>query len=180
MVWSDRKLRKMLLSQDDYLQKIGPASIDLRLGPAIRVARWWWKNPLTRRLAWYACPQRRNDQAFYWTPPRNFKTFTLWPGEFVLCHSLETTTIPDDAIALLFSKSSTGRKGLEHLHAGYGDPGFSGQWTWELHNVAHWPIELVAGAWLMQVAIIGMTDKPERLYAETGRYQGQTGPTVAR
>jgi deoxycytidine triphosphate deaminase len=95
--------------------------------------------------------------------------------------------IPDDTAVLLFSKSSTGRIGLEHLHAGFGDPGWGStinslgtlgsRWTWELHNVAPWPIVLKAGKPLMQQVAIRMTDSPLRNYAETGRYNGQTGPT---
>ena len=41
--------------------------------------------------------------------------------------------------AALYSKSSTGRIGLEHLHAGWIDPGFCGQLTLEFKNVAPWP-----------------------------------------
>lgn len=38
--------------------------------------------------------------------------------------SIEFIKMPDDMVAILFSKSSAGRIGLEHLHAGFGDPGW--------------------------------------------------------
>ena len=161
---------------------INPASIDLRLGNFIRVPRWYWRNPVTRFLAWHILdkPNPRIKTHLYWSQPRRFMTYTLWPGNFVLCHSSETTEIPQNVAAILFSKSSTGRIGVEHLHAGYGDPGFGlekkSQWTWELINAAPWPIELVAGRRLMQLALVRMEATPERDYRKTGRYQGQQGP----
>jgi deoxycytidine triphosphate deaminase len=94
---------------------------------------------------------------------------------------LEFVNIPDDMAAILYSKSSTGRRGVEHLHAGYGDPGWNNsQWTWEIHNVAPWPIKLEAGKPLMQQVMIRMTEAPLRNYAVTGRYNGQVGPTPER
>lgn len=151
---------------------INSASIDLRLGNMIRVPRWYWQ-PILWRLAYkFDLPR--------WTEPRVFDIYLLKPGEFVLCHSLEVTTIPNDCLPVLFSKSTTSRIGLEHLHGGLGDCGFSGQWTWELQNTAPWPIELVAGKRLMQIILARLVSAPEILYPEIGRYQGQTGPTPAR
>ena len=165
MVWDTGKLVDWQLRQlcalglvepfDDAC--INPNSIDLRLGNQIR---------------------RATDGG--WGGATTFDTCTLFPGEFVLCHSLETVTIPTWCMALLFSKSSTGRVGLEHLHAGLGDSGFSGQWTFEFHNVAPWPVELVAGKRIMQMTVEKLSDAPRRDYSQTGRYQWQTGPTEAR
>jgi len=78
---------------------------------------------------------------------------------------------------MLFLKSSTGRKGLEHLHAGYGDPGFEGQWTLEIIN--HWPYSqtVFVGQRLLQLVLCD-TYPVVRDYSETGHYQAQTGPTV--
>jgi deoxycytidine triphosphate deaminase len=114
-----------------------------------------------------------------WDDPLVFKTYVLWPGRFVLCHSAETTTIPRDAIATLYSKSSVGRDGLEHLHAGYGDQGFEGQWTWEFINVAPWPIILEVGKRYMQLVLME-AEVPMTDYSKTGRYQNQLGPTPSR
>ena len=151
---------------------INPASVDLRLGNKIRVPCWYWR-PVLWRLAYKLNLPR-------WTRSRQFSTHLLSPGSFVLCHSLEVTIIPNDCLALLFCKSSVGRIGLEHLHAGLGDCGFSGQWSWELQNVGPWPVELVAGERLMQLVLARLVGIPKVLYSEVGRYQGQTGPTPAR
>jgi deoxycytidine triphosphate deaminase len=161
---------------------INPASLDLRLGDLISTPRWYWHNPITRLIARYYLknPDPRKRPDLYWNPPKKFNKYTLWPGQFVLCHSLETTRIPDNMGAILLSKSSTGRIGLEHLHAGYGDPGFNAQWTWEFCNLAPWPIELIAGQRLTQLVFMELKATPLRGYDQTGRYQGQQGPTPAR
>jgi dCTP deaminase len=159
---------------------INPASMDLRMGNQIRTHHPIWDSLSREANEWL---QRLGllDRIPKWGEPQTFDTWLLHPGEFVLCHSLEFVHIPDDMIALLFSKSSTGRIGLEHLHAGLGDPGFhDAQWTWELHNVAKWPVPLVAGRRIMQQVLIRMVEQPGTTYAETGRYNGQTGPTPAK
>lgn len=138
---------------------VNPASIDLRLGTSYR---------LDTDMGWGEELQM---------PPEGI---WLQPGEFVLCCSMETVQIPCDAVAHLYSKSSTGRQGIEHLHAGLGDPGFCGQWTFELHNVARAPRLLVPGKRYMQMEIIDMIAPPARDYSQTGRYQNQQGATPAR
>lgn len=65
-------------------------------------------------------------------------------------------------------------------NSGFGDPNFQGQWTWELKNLAPWPIELVAGECYMQLVFMDMAELPQRDYSQTGRYQGQTGPEAHR
>jgi dCTP deaminase len=160
---------------------VNPASIDLRLGNTLRLPHWYWRNPVTRPFAWALSSQDpKEDPDQFWGDFVTFKTFTLWPGQFVLCHSLEEITIPLDHVGILYSKSSTGRLGLEHLHAGYADPGFFGQLTFEFSNMAPWPVRLTAGQPLMQLVFEQLNGRPDEPYGLTGRYQGQQGPTAAR
>lgn len=185
-VWSDQNLTEW--AQGGGVEPfdaacINPASMDLRVGNLIRTPYSLWSSfSRTELLELIECGGI--NQIPKWSEPIEFESFWLMPqgkgDSFVLCHSLEFVSIPDDSIALLFSKSSTGRVGLEHLHAGLGDSSFNGQWVFELHNVAPWPIELVAGKRVMQEVHIKMTGKPLKGYDITGRYQGQTGPTPAR
>jgi len=55
--------------------------------------------------------------------------------------TLEWVELPDDLVARLEGKSSLGRLGLLiHSTAGYVDPGWKGNLTLELSNVAKLPI----------------------------------------
>lgn len=178
MIWNDQMIREWAQAggvtpfEDGC---VNPASLDLRLGNMIRAPHKAWS---------YYIPDgaigKGSSPSKMWQEPTEFDRFVLQPGQLVLCHSLEFTTIPGDACAMLLSKSSTGRLGLEHLHAGWGDPAFAGQWVFELKNLASWPIELVAGERYMQLVIMSMAASPDRDYSQTGRYNGQTGPEAHR
>lgn len=183
MIWNDVKLTQWAqaggVSPFDQAL-INPASLDLRMGNTLRKPHDIWKT-MSRETMNHLYHLDLLDLIPKWSDPIHFDEWLMYPGDFVLCHSLEFVNIPDDAATLLFSKSSTGRIGLEHLHAGLGDPAWhNSQWTWELHNVAPWPLSLVAGKRVMQQIMVKLTDKPLRTYAETGRYNNQSGPTPER
>jgi dCTP deaminase len=182
-VWNDRKISEWAQSGGVApfdAACVNPASLDLRLGNKIRRPHHIWDTMHQDTMGWLHALGLL-DQIPKWSDPIEFTEWLLYPGDFVLCSSLEFVNVPDDVITLLFSKSSTGRIGLEHLHAGLGDCGWhDANWTWELHNVAPWPIPLVAGKRIMQQIMVKMTDYPLRTYAETGRYNNQSGPTPAR
>lgn len=196
MIWNDVAIKKWantggVTPYDESM--VNPASLDLRLGNKIREPHKVWSYISTVDMLAHIA-DGSIDRMPQWGDEFEFEKYWLMPkghgASFVLCHSLEFINIPDNMAALLFSKSSTGRRGVEHLHAGFGDPGwgstvndlgFCGStWTWELHNVAPWPIPLYAGQPLMQQVMIRMTDAPLRNYAETGRYNNQIGPTPER
>lgn len=181
MILQDSELRKW--AEKDGLrpydsEMVNPASVDLRLGNRLREPMWYWR-PGLWRLFWLL---HRRDPIKWplWGKEQIFEEYVLRPGKFVLCASEEYTKLPEDMVGILMAKSSTGRIGLEHLHAGWGDPGFEGQWTWELVNVAPWPVLLKAGKPVMQLALIRTVGKADKDYSITGRYQRQLGPTPAR
>lgn len=74
-------------------------------------------------------------------------------------------------------------------NSGWGDPGFGlpktdgensgASWTFEIQNVAPWPIKLVAGQRLIQQVFFDMSDAPAVDYRYTGHYVYQRGATVA-
>lgn len=164
MIWNDIRLRQacnagspLITPFDDAC--VNPASIDLRLATSYRLAgNSDWSNEI-------------------FIPESGIE---LAPGQFVLCCTLETVRIPTSACAALYSKSSTGRMGLEHLHAGWVDPGFCGQLTLEFKNVAPWPIRLLPRKRYMQLVVYDLIAPAGRSYAITGRYQDQVGATPAR
>ena len=109
--------------------------------------------------------------------------FILHPGEFVLGQTLEWVELPDDLVARLEGKSSLGRLGLLiHSTAGYVDPGWKGNLTLELSNVANLPIALYHGMRIGQISFFGMSSPVERPYGSPSlrsRYQGQSEPTAS-
>ena len=109
--------------------------------------------------------------------------FILHPGEFVLGQTLEWVELPDDLVARLEGKSSNGRLGLLiHSTAGYVDPGWKGNLTLELSNVAKLPIALYFGMRIGQISFFAMSSPVERPYGSKGlgsRYQGQSTPTAS-
>ena len=165
MIWNDTKLRQACNAAQPLVAPfdaacINPASIDLRLGCEFR--RWQgdgWGQQVAAPLG---------------------REIVMEPGEFLLCCSLETVHIPLTACAALYSKSSTGRRGIEHLHAGWIDPGFCGVLTWELKNVTPALLTLTIGARLMQMVVTELLAPAAVGYAAVGRYQNQTGATPAR
>ncbi len=110
--------------------------------------------------------------------------FILHPTEFVLGQTLEWVELPDDLVARLEGKSSLGRLGLLiHSTAGYVDPGWKGNLTLELSNVANLPIALYSGMRIGQISFLRMTSPVERPYGsrELGsKYQGQSSPTASQ
>jgi dCTP deaminase len=109
------------------------------------------------------------------------RPFILHPGEFVLGATLERLRLPDDLVARLDGKSSLGRLGLQvHSTAGLADPGFEGQITLELSNMASLPITIYPGMRVAQLVFERLTTPADRPYGHGGlgsKYQGQAGPT---
>jgi dCTP deaminase len=109
--------------------------------------------------------------------------FILHPSEFVLGQTAEWVELPDDLVARLEGKSSLGRLGLLiHSTAGYVDPGWKGNLTLELSNVANLPIALYSGMKIGQISFFRMSSPVERPYGskELGsKYQGQSTPTAS-
>jgi deoxycytidine triphosphate deaminase len=181
MIWNDLTIRGWATSGGVFpydATLVNPASIDLRWSGRIRRAAERWhaynvpsdfaENP----LAW--------DTNKLWGKEYTLAAAWILPGELVLVDTLERVHIPEDAGATLMLKSSMGRVGLEHLHAGWFDPGFRGTATLELKNLAPWPVALVQYMPLVQLVLQQMMQPPQVSYADVGRYQNQSGPTAAR
>ena len=83
----------------------------------------------------------------------------------------------------LEGKSSLGRLGLLiHSTAGYVDPGWKGNLTLELSNVANLPIALYYGMKIGQISFFRMSSAVERPYGSPqlgSKYQGQSEPTAS-
>jgi dCTP deaminase len=109
--------------------------------------------------------------------------FILHPGEFVLGSTLERVALPDDLVARLDGKSSLGRLGLLiHSTAGFVDPGWEGNLTLELSNVANLPITLYDGMKIGQISFQRLSSPVEVGYGDArigSKYRGQRDPTAS-
>jgi len=107
----------------------------------------------------------------------------LHPREFVLGTTEEWVELPDDLVGRLEGKSSLGRLGLIiHSTAGYVDPGFAGQLTLEIYNLANLPIALYSGMKICQFSFVQMTGPAQFPYGHKklkSHYLNQKGATGA-
>lgn len=178
MILSDRDIRAEVLAHHLIIDPwnpslVQPASIDVRLASSFRVFE-------NHRFA-YIDPSEPQDMTRLLDIPAG-EAFTLHPGEFVLASTLEKITLGRTLAARLEGKSSLGRLGLiTHSTAGWIDPGFRGQVTLELSNVATLPIKLYPGMKIGQLCLLRMSSPVDVPYGSCGsRYQDQQGPQPSR
>ena len=151
----DHQIRQLCrdtgLVEPFFPEMVNPASLDVTLGPIIKVET-----------------------------PDGFKAldisrdpYLMGPGEFVLAHTAERVRIPGNLECTFQLKSSRGREGYEHALAGYIDPGFHGRITLELSNIRRFKdLPLRAGMRIGQLRFMKLDQIPMRTYAVTGRYHG--------
>ena len=152
-----------------------PSSVDLHLDRSFRVFR-------NNRYAYIDVrdPQPDLPELLH---VEDDEPLILHPSEFVLGQTVEWVELPIDLVARLEGKSSLGRLGLLiHSTAGYVDPGWKGNLTLELSNVANLPIALYYGMRIGQISFFRMSSAVERPYGSAGlgsKYQGQKEPTAS-
>ncbi len=180
-VLSDRDIRAALQAGrvriDPYdASCLQPSSVDLHLDADFRVFR-------NNRYPYIDVRAPQPDLTELVTIEAD-EPFILHPNEFVLGQTLEWVELPDDLVARIEGKSSLGRLGLLiHSTAGYVDPGWKGNLTLELSNVANLPIALYRGMKIGQISFFKMSSPVERPYGsrELGsKYQGQSSPTESK
>lgn len=179
-VLSDRDIRAELESGRVVVRPyspsdLQPSSVDLHLDRSFRVFR-------NNRYPYIdvRAPQPDLTELLH---VDDEEPFILHPGEFVLGQTLEWVELPNDLVSRLEGKSSLGRLGLLiHSTAGYVDPGWKGNLTLELSNVANLPIALYYRMKIGQISFFRMSSPVERPYGspELGsKYQGQSEPTAS-
>jgi dCTP deaminase len=141
------------------VELVNPASLDVRLGENLLV-----EEPKVPALLPLSIAGHTQENPFM-----------LQPHQFVLAETVEEFHFPDCVAGQLALKSSRAREGIEHLLAGYIDPGYKGRLTLELQNarslhaVALWP-----GMRIAQIVFHKMSMLPGKSYSVTGRYHGDT------
>src|SRR5689334_18090093 len=181
MVLSDGSIRREIeagrIVIDPYDgDLIQPSSIDVRVDRRFRVFQ-------NSRYPYIDVRQAMEDLTEL-VEVQGEEPFILHPGEFVLGQTLERVTLPNDLVARLEGKSSLGRLGLLiHSTAGFIDPGFGGNITLELSNVANLPITIYHGMPIGQISFMRMDQAVENPYGagrNASKYQGQAEPTPSR
>ena len=180
MVLSDRDIRAEIdagrIVIDPFIpEAVQPSSVDLHLDRRFRVFR----------NSRYPFIDVRADQPELTELVEigGDDPFILHPGEFVLGSTYERVQLPNDLVARLEGKSSLGRLGLLiHSTAGYVDPGWEGNLTLELSNVANLPITLYDGMKIGQISFQRLSSPAEVAYGEASigsKYRGQRDPTAS-
>jgi dCTP deaminase len=179
-VLSDRDIRAAIEAGEVAIrpydaQDLQPSSVDLHLDRSFRVFR-------NNRYPYIDVRAPQPDLTELLTVTDD-EPFVLHPGEFVLGQTLEWVELPNDLVARLEGKSSLGRLGLLiHSTAGYVDPGWKGNLTLELSNVANLPIALYSGMKIGQISFFKMSSPVDRPYGSPSlgsKYQGQSEPTAS-
>lgn len=106
--------------------------------------------------------------------------FLLRPGEFILATSVEKFNLPRNVACEYKLKSSLARCGLQHMLAGWCDPGWTdSKLTLELKNVTQNHVLLLrSGMKIGQMVFFECDTVPEEhSYSTTGQYNRQTTVT---
>ena len=152
--------RQMGLVEPFKSEMVNPASIDVTLGPLIRVE--------SRDGEWRDVDISKGPYA-------------MAPGEFILAATDEFVRVPNNMECVFLLKSSRGREGYEHALATFCDPGFQGEVTLELTNLNRYrSLPLQQGLRIGQLKFSKLDAVPMRSYAVTGRYQNDRGPVASK
>ena len=161
--------------------QLNPTSYDLTLGDEVAVYEDWVETYDTRGET---CPtedgrhfvprnriidvrQEPRIQKFKIDPERGW---LLLPKIGYLMHTRERVTTKK-YVPILDGKSSIGRLFLQvHATAGYGDPGFDGQYTLEV--IVQHPVRVYPGMRICQIRFHTMLGEVAHDYSETGQYKG--------
>lgn len=106
--------------------------------------------------------------------------YDLQPGEFILGSIQERLKLPSKIEAEFCLKSTVARSGIQHLMAGYADPGYEGNMTLELKNVTDSVVPIHYGMKIGQLRFNALEVAPFRDYSQTGHYQGDSGVMPSR
>jgi dCTP deaminase len=164
------KTKRIIVSPILSSSQIQPASLDIRLGPdflIIKIGKITHLDPLRSPDSVKFEVERYTDK---YKILNKYERFILHPNEFILGCTLEYVQLPIDIAARLEGRSSWGRLGLMvHSTAGFIDPGFCGNITFELKNMGKVPVPLYPGIRMGQLSFfeVDNDEKYEGKYLES-------------
>jgi len=177
-ILSGKEIKSQIKNGDIEISPFDPelvnvASVDLRLGEMVRM--YETNNSGRGALGRVALDCRTEPMTHLFE--MNPTGFVLQPGELYLMHTVERV-FSNRFVPVLDGKSSIGRLGIcVHLTAGYGDPGFNGQYTLEVTTV--YPVRVYPRMRFCQMRF-HMIEGEVQQY--TGNYTGGAamGPVASR
>nr|AIA14783.1 deoxycytidine triphosphate deaminase [uncultured bacterium] len=109
-------------------------SVDLRLGFTFLVPKSWRITKAGREALHMDYFAEDRPEYFDIVELEKGQFFDLLPGEHILVSSLESITIPDDLMGVMYPRSSTNRKGISVDLTGIIDSGYEGQLVIPIRN----------------------------------------------
>lgn len=179
MLLSYEKLLKLAESGviDVKHENINGASIDITLDSTVAI-----EMKPTKEKEWVDLKNKDTMFLADLEVNENFY-FALEPGQFILASSVETFNLPNNIAAEYKLKSSLARNGLQHLLAGWCDPGWNNsKLTLEFKNVTeHHTLILRPGMKIGQMVFWECDPvKNENSYAIKGQYNNQKSVTKGK
>lgn len=170
----------IVLVEEGVIQNCDPsqvnaASIDITLGNVV------WSEGRSRFNDLIDLAKKETPLMMSWDISDS--SFDLSPGEFILASSREVFHLPNSIAAEYKLKSSLARAGLDHLNAGWADPGWHGSvLTLELKNVLQrHTLRLRPGMKIGQMVFFrGETVPDHASYAVRGSYNGDKAATPSK
>jgi len=173
----------------EFESRVNPASYDLTLGNQVAVYKATTVDdfsPAGEKMLFGAKIRPRTEGYLDVSKPNDVTRFTmgnqgmiLMPGVGYLMHTAERIHT-DKYVPIIDGKSSIGRLFcFIHVTAGYGDPGFDGQYTLEV--VVMQPLRVYPGMRFCQMRFHTLVGKVDS-YKKKGNYQGELaeGPVPSR
>lgn len=154
---------------------VNGASIDITLCDIIRIE----ENPRFNKVVSLAEKENIETEEVV----IDWRGYILKPNEFILASSVEVFNLPNNIAAEYVLKSSMARNGLQHLLAGFCDPGWkNSKLTLELKNVTEKHDLLIKpGQKIGQIKFYRVKPVPDcASYANTGQYNEQTKVTGSK
>jgi dCTP deaminase len=154
------------------MKHLNSASLDIQLGPKLLVERTDPRKFELNTLKRIVLKDRDKLHMTEWNLDHD-GPYILFPGEFILAHSIEVFNLPNNISAEYKLKSSMARIGLDHLNAGWCDAGWHGSaLTLELKNCSRFHEIVLNYKDLIGQMIFFLHEEVlgDKSYAARGRY----------
>lgn len=158
------------------VENINGASIDITLGGTILI-----ETPHEGAMGLVDLKSKETLDMYKYEIPE--EGFTLKPGQFILATTNETFNLPNDIACEYKLKSSLARCGLQHMLAGWCDPGWNNsKLTLEFKNVTEYNIlVLKKDMKIGQMVFFECEPVPEgQDYSAKGQYNNQHNVTASK